>query len=80
MTINNGKRWSAADAYLRPALNRSNLTTEEQVLVSRIIFDGKKAIGLEYGKKNGMKKQVFADKIILSGGAINSPQLLQLSG
>lgn len=80
MTIHKGKRWSAASAYLRPALKRQNLKTEVKVLVSKILFDKNKAIGLEY-EQNGQKKQVFANKeVILSGGSINSPQLLMLSG
>ena len=50
MTIHEGKRWSAASAYLRPALDRPNLTTEQQVLTTKIIFDKKKAIGVEYNQ------------------------------
>ncbi|TRY63969.1 hypothetical protein TCAL_11167 [Tigriopus californicus] len=79
MTIRDGQRWSAASAYLRPALERSNLNAEVEVLVTKILFDGKKAIGIEYEHK-GQRKQVYGEEIILSGGAINSPQLLMLSG
>uniref|UniRef100_A0A7N6AE77 Choline dehydrogenase n=1 Tax=Anabas testudineus TaxID=64144 RepID=A0A7N6AE77_ANATE len=80
MTIHKGKRWSAASAYLRPALSRPNLKTEVRCLVSKILFDGNRAVGVEYTQK-GQKKRVFAEKeVILSGGAINSPQLLMLSG
>ncbi len=81
MTIKNGKRWSAASAYLRPAVtDRSDrLKTQEQVLVTRILFDGRRAVGVEY-EQLGQLKRVLADKVILSGGAINSPQLLMLSG
>uniref|UniRef100_A0A4W3J3U7 Choline dehydrogenase n=1 Tax=Callorhinchus milii TaxID=7868 RepID=A0A4W3J3U7_CALMI len=80
MTIHRGKRWSAASAYLRPALTRPNLSTEVQAFVTRILFEGTKAVGIEY-TQGGEKKKVYAHKeVILSGGAINSPQLLMLSG
>ncbi|XP_028680496.1 choline dehydrogenase, mitochondrial [Erpetoichthys calabaricus] len=80
MTIYKGQRWSTAVAYLHPALSRKNLKCEVKALTTRILFDGTKAIGVEY-IQNGQKKKVYADKdIILSGGAINSPQLLLLSG
>ncbi|XP_062977350.1 choline dehydrogenase, mitochondrial isoform X2 [Elgaria multicarinata webbii] len=80
MTIHKGQRWSTASAYLRPVLSRPNLSAEDSTLVTKILFEGTKAIGIEY-IKNGEKKKVFASKeVILSGGAINSPQLLMLSG
>ncbi|XP_013916140.1 PREDICTED: choline dehydrogenase, mitochondrial [Thamnophis sirtalis] len=80
MTIYEGKRWNTASAYLRPALSRPNLSAEVSTFVTKILFEGTKAIGVEY-IKNGEKKKVFASKeVILSGGAINSPQLLMLSG
>lgn len=132
MPFYSGKRWSTASAYLRPVLGRPNLKTEVRCLTTKILFDGNRAVGVEY-TQNGEKKrvrgtdilfmsgwrknpavksdiykkklvcraftnfrslivarsilfalvclQVFADKeVILSGGAINSPQLLMLSG
>ncbi|XP_056454455.1 choline dehydrogenase, mitochondrial [Gadus chalcogrammus] len=80
MTVHEGKRWSTASAYLRPVLSRPNLTAEVRCLTTRVLFEGKRAVGVEY-TQNGQKKKVFADKeVILSGGAINSPQLLMLSG
>ncbi|XP_046329576.2 uncharacterized protein LOC124113340 [Haliotis rufescens] len=80
MTIHKGKRWSAASAYLRPALYRDNLYTETGALTTKIVFDNNRAVGLEY-KQGGVMKEVRADKeVILSGGAINSPQLLMMSG
>ncbi|ESO87793.1 hypothetical protein LOTGIDRAFT_179199 [Lottia gigantea] len=80
MTVHKGKRWSTASAYLRPVLFRPNLTTENNALATKIIFDGDRAIGLEY-EHNGQPKTILARKeVILSGGSINSPQLLQLSG
>uniref|UniRef100_A0AAY5EDR0 Choline dehydrogenase n=1 Tax=Electrophorus electricus TaxID=8005 RepID=A0AAY5EDR0_ELEEL len=80
MTIHKGKRWSTASAYLRPALSRPNVKAEVHCLTTRVLFDGTRAVGVEY-QQNGQMKKVFADKeVILSGGAINSPQLLMLSG
>jgi choline dehydrogenase len=80
MTIHNGKRWSTASAYLRPALNRPNLRVETGALTSRILFEGTRAVGIEYSQY-GKLHQVRAEReVILCGGAINSPQLLMLSG
>ncbi|MDE2462314.1 MAG: GMC family oxidoreductase N-terminal domain-containing protein, partial [Alphaproteobacteria bacterium] len=80
LTIHEGRRWSAASAYLRPALERSNLTVESHALVSRILFDGTKATGIEYVQR-GQTVQVHANQeILLCGGAVNSPQVLLLSG
>ncbi|XP_066051727.1 choline dehydrogenase, mitochondrial [Chamaea fasciata] len=80
MTIHQGQRWSTASAYLRPAISRPNFSVAEKTLVTKILFQGTKCIGVEY-VKNGQRKKVFANKeVILSGGAINSPQLLMLSG
>lgn len=79
-TIYRGRRRSAARAYLHPVKNRLNLTVITRAMVHQILFEGKQATGVEY-KKRGQLKQVFADKeVILCGGSINSPQLLQLSG
>ena len=80
MTVRDGRRCSAADAYLRPALARNNLTIEVQALVTRLIFDGKRAAGVEY-LQHGETVTAHAEReVILSGGVINSPQLLLLSG
>ena len=79
-TLRNGRRWSAAAAYLHPALKRPNLTVKTKALVERIEFDGERAIGIRYGQ-GGASVSVFAEcEVILSGGTINSPQLLMLSG
>lgn len=80
MTIKNGRRWSAAQAFLRPAETRSNVTVETRALTSRIILEGKRAVGVEF-EQNGQIKRYRAEReVICSGGAINSPQLLMLSG
>jgi len=80
LTIKNGIRNSAARAFLKPAMKRANLRVETHALATRILFDGAKAIGVEY-EKGGQTLQAFAGReVIVAGGAINSPQLLQLSG
>jgi 4-pyridoxate dehydrogenase len=79
-TIRNGRRCSAAEAYLRPALSRPNLTVETGALASRIALEGGRAVGVEY-ERRGLAGVARAEReIILSGGVINSPQLLMLSG
>jgi choline dehydrogenase len=77
--IQHGRRLSAARAYLHPVRNRTNLTVVTGAFVTRVIFRGRRAAGVEF-RHQGQLKRVQAGEIILSGGAINSPQLLQLSG
>jgi choline dehydrogenase len=80
LTVKNGQRQSAAVAYLHPAMGRANLKVETRALTTKVIFEGKKAVGVEY-LQNGVRKIAKARReVILAGGAINSPQLLQLSG
>ena len=75
-----GERHSAADAYLRPALERANLTVESQARVSRVLFEGSRAVGVEYVQA-GETHEVRTDReVILSAGTIGSAQLLLLSG
>ncbi len=75
-----GTRCSAAVAYLHPAKSRPNLTVETKAYATRIIMEGKKAVGIEYEQK-GQIRQARADReVLLSGGVFNSPQLLMLSG
>jgi choline dehydrogenase len=78
--IHRGRRLSAARAYLHPVMRRPNLTVECRALVTKILFEAKRAVGVEYRHRNGAPRQARAAEIILAGGAINSPQLLQLSG
>ncbi|MDB5598985.1 MAG: dehydrogenase [Xanthobacteraceae bacterium] len=79
-TIKNGRRASAAAAYLRPALSRPNLTVEVMAHTTRILFEGTRAVGVEY-VQDGNTHSVRADReVLLCGGVINSPQLLMLSG
>ena len=74
------RRWSAARAYLHPALKRKNLSTETNVQVNKILFEGKKAVGIEYLKDGEIITCKSNKEIILSAGAINSPQILMNSG
>jgi len=79
-TIKNGMRFSASDAFLKPALKRKNLEIHSNTMVLNIIFENKKAIGLVCKKNNKIFK-IFAEKeIILCAGAIGTPHLLQVSG
>ena len=77
--VKQGRRWSAARAYYHPVKHRKNLELRSRVLTSRIIFEGKRAVGVEYIQK-GKKHQVRGAEVIVCAGAFNSPQLLQLSG
>ena len=75
-----GRRWSASRAYLDPVKKRKNLTIETYAFATRINFEGKRAVGVDYTRAGRLKRTVRAGEVILCGGAINSPQLLQLSG
>ncbi len=78
-TIKNGRRLSAARAFLRPAMQRKNLRVETEAQATRILFEGKRAVGVAYVQR-GRVLEARAREVILAGGAINSPQLLQVSG
>jgi choline dehydrogenase len=78
-TIHRGRRLSAARAYLHPVMSRPNLEVRTRAFVTRITFDGARATGVEL-RHNGRAETIQAGQVILSGGAINTPQLLQLSG
>lgn len=80
LTVKNGQRCSAAVAYLHPAMGRSNLRVETRALASKVLFEGKRAVGVEFSQGSEKRRARAAREVILSGGAINSPQLLQLSG
>ncbi len=80
MTVKDGVRWSTANAYLRPAMQRPNLTVITDTLVHKILFEGDRAIGVRY-QQGARLADVFADaEVILSAGSIGSPTLLQRSG
>jgi len=78
--IKNGRRLSAARAYLHPVMDRKNLTVKTHAFVNKVLFEGKRAVGVEFTHRGGAAQTVRAGEVILCGGAINSPQLLQLSG
>lgn len=82
LTIHDGQRWSAARGYLHPALSRTNLTCITGARTSKIVIENGRATGVEYiDAKSGEKRVVHADKeVLLSAGAVQSPQILQLSG
>jgi choline dehydrogenase len=73
--ISHGRRLSAARAYLHPAMKRPNLEVRTRTFVERIVFEGTRAVGVQVGGRT-----IRADEVVLCGGAINSPQLLQVSG
>ena len=74
-TISRGRRWSAARAYLHPAMRRPNLEVRTRAFVERVVFDGARAVGVQVSGET-----IPAGEVILCGGAINSPHLLQVSG
>jgi choline dehydrogenase len=78
--IRRGRRLSASRAYLHPVMNRKNLRVETLALVTGVRFDGKRATGVDYLRGGRLHRTVSAGEVILCGGAINTPQLLQLSG
>jgi choline dehydrogenase len=80
LTVRNGQRCSAAVAYLHGAMRRPNLRVETRALASRVVFEGKRAVGVEFVQDGVKRTAGAAREVILAGGAINSPQLLQLSG
>jgi choline dehydrogenase len=79
-TMRNGMRASAAAAYLKPARKRANLRIVPNALTTRIVFDGKRAVGVEYRVGNESHTAHVSGEVIVAAGSFNSPQLLQLSG
>ncbi|MDP9137874.1 MAG: choline dehydrogenase [Pseudomonadota bacterium] len=80
MTVWQGRRWSTANAYLRPSLQRRNVRLETRALARRILIDGKRATGVEYEQHGEIKTARAARDVVLAASAINSPKLLMLSG
>lgn len=80
ISTKDGRRMSAARAFLRPAMKRRNIRVETKALATKVLFEGRRAVGVEY-EQNGARRTARAGKeVILCGGSINSAQLLQLSG
>jgi choline dehydrogenase len=80
VTQRKGQRHSAADAYLKPALERANLTVRTRSLTTRVLVDGGRAVGVEYSSDGAPEQTRAAREVILCGGTVNSPQVLMLSG
>ncbi|MBL3556179.1 MULTISPECIES: choline dehydrogenase [Marinobacter] len=80
MTVKNGRRWSTANAYLRPAMARDNLMVVTHALVHKVLLDGKRATGVRYEKDGKLVDVAASEEVILCAGSIGSPHLLQLSG
>ncbi len=78
--IHRGRRLSAARAYLHPVMNRPNLQVKTKTFVRKILFEGQRAVGVEIESGQNKVQKLLAGEVICCGGAINSPQLLQLSG
>jgi choline dehydrogenase len=75
-----GRRWSAATAFLKPALHRGNLRLETKCLAEGIVFDGRRAVGVRWRQDGHLREARCRGEIVLAAGAIGSPQLLMLSG
>lgn len=82
-TIQHGRRYSAARAFLRPARKRRNTDVRTSAQAARIVFEGKRAVGVRYvqGGRRGATREIRARReVVLCAGALNTPKLLQLSG
>ena len=79
-TVGDGKRWSAATAYLKPARKRKNLVVEPEAHATRILIENGRAVGVEYQTPGGLRTARCRGEIVVSGGVYGSPQLLLLSG
>lgn len=80
MTAKNGKRCSTAVAFLHPVMNRTNLIVEKWAMTTRVLFEGKRAVGVEYRQHGGTRVVRARREVILAAGAVESPKLLEISG
>jgi choline dehydrogenase len=80
VTCRKGRRWSVADGYLRPAMSRPNLTVRTHAPVERVVLEGLRAVGVRYRQGRSVVTAYADAEVVLAGGAVNSPQLLMLSG
>jgi choline dehydrogenase len=80
VTCRDARRCSTAKGYLKPALNRANIKVVSEALATRILIQGKRAVGVEYRRQGQLFQARASGEVVISGGAFNSPQLLQLSG
>ena len=79
-TASKGLRWSTAKAFLRPARKRANLRVEVRAQITRVLFEGKRAVGIEFRQDGQLRQARASGEVILCAGAIGSPQILQCSG
>ncbi|WP_417685741.1 choline dehydrogenase [Roseibium sp.] len=80
MTVHKGQRWSAANAYLKPALKRPNVELIKGALVRRVLFEGKRAVGIEYEIGGEILNASASREVVLAASSINSPKILMQSG
>ncbi|MPT47734.1 MAG: choline dehydrogenase [Sphingobium sp.] len=80
LTMKNGRRHSAAVGYLHPAMKRPNLTVETRAMTTRILFQGKKAVGVEFRQNGLLRKVMVGREVIIAAGSVESPKLLEISG
>jgi choline dehydrogenase len=80
MTQRDGRRWSVADAYLRPAMQRPNLTVETDAHVTQVIIEGDRATGVRYVRDGATREASATGEVVVACGAVKTPQLLMLSG
>ena len=80
LTQKNGERWSAARAYLEPNRHRPNLAVRTRAHATRVVFEGQRAVGIEYRQGGAVHAARARREVILAAGALQSPQLLMLSG
>lgn len=80
LTMKAGRRHSAAVAYLHPAMKRPNLLVEKRAMTTRILFDGKRAVGVEFRQHGETRRVMAAREVILAAGSVESPKLLEISG
>ena len=80
MTVWQGRRWSAANAYLKPALQRRNLALRARAHVRRVVMEGRRAVGVEYETAGAIRRVRATGEVVLAASSINSPKLLMLSG
>jgi choline dehydrogenase len=80
MSVHRGRRWSTANAYLRPALSRRNLSVITHARATRVVFEGRRAVGVRFSRDGAEQTARARRDVLLAGGPINSPQLLKLSG
>ncbi|MBU0555510.1 MAG: GMC family oxidoreductase N-terminal domain-containing protein [Alphaproteobacteria bacterium] len=80
LTTRNGKRCSAAVGFLHPVMDRVNLTVETRAMTTRILFEGKRAVGVEFVQHGRLRRVKVRKEVILAAGAVESPKLLEISG